>query len=53
MAQADREEARSLRRFLSFSQLQRAVRDAQRIDEARQRLELRLRLDWAGYRSVA
>lgn len=47
MAGADREEARSLGRFLRLSQLQRDVEAARRVDEARQRLELRLRIDAA------
>jgi hypothetical protein len=53
MAGADREETRSLRRFLRFTRLQREVSEAQRADEARQRLELQLRIDSVRYRALS
>ena len=52
MAQADREEASSLRRFMRLARLTRDVDEAQRADEARLRLELQLRLDSIRYRSL-
>ena len=49
MATADREEATSLRRFFRLTRLTREVSEAQRVDEARRRLELQLRIDSLRY----
>ena len=53
MAQAERDEARNLGRFLRFVQLRREVDEAQRVDQARQRLELQLRVDTVRYRALS
>jgi hypothetical protein len=53
MARADGEEAKNLRRLLRFTRLEREVSEAQRIDEARQRLELQLRSDSLRYRALS
>ena len=52
MAGADHEEAKSLRRFLRVARLQREVDQAERADEARQRLERQLRIDSVRYRAL-
>jgi hypothetical protein len=49
MAFTDREEAKTLRRFLRLRQLQQDIDEAQRIVEARQRLELWLNSDAIRY----
>lgn len=53
VAGADREEAKSLRRLLRFTRLQHEVSEAQRTAEARQRLELQLRLDSLRYQALS
>ena len=53
MARADREEAKSLRRFFRFTRLTREVGEALRADEARRRLELQLRIDSLRYRALS
>ena len=53
MARADREEAKSLRRFFRFTRLTREVGEAQRADEATRRLELQFRIDSLRYRALS
>ena len=53
MAQADRDEALNLDRFLRFAKLRRDVEEADRADAARRRLEQQLRFDAIRYGSYS
>jgi hypothetical protein len=53
MAGADDREATNVGRFRRFSLLRRDVEAARRVDEARQRLELQLRIDAVRYRAMS
>ena len=53
MARTDRDEARNLRRFRRLTRLASDVSAAQRLDNARQRLELQLQVDSLRYRALS
>ena len=53
MAGPDRDEEQSIGRFLRFARLRRDIEDAQRVDDARRRLDLQIRVDALRYSSVS